>query len=272
MKSVSTLFVLVTVLMSCTNKNNSKQIDDAYAVLDSSYVMFKAGNNEVAKNLANDVLSIGQELENDTLTGDALVHLCRTSLRDEDEDALKNYSDLLLKLAKSTNDQTWEMIRAHMNAEMARMNGDLDKAMGLYDVSMNISKSIGSKGMYAAEHFNKSFVESLRGNMAEAQSLVKIYYEIRKEINPESDDFYGLIAIANLLFYKNDINGAAEVSMAARRLFKENNIIPDPADEEPLVRVEKKYKKELPQNVQDSLKFAAESLTVEAILSKYLKE
>lgn len=272
MKSVLTLFVFMTVLMSCTNKNYTKQVDDAYAVLDSSFVEFKAGNNEVAKKLSNEVLSVGLELEHDTLTGYALMNLCRTALREKDEIELNKYGDQLSKLASKTKDQSWEMYRAHMYAELARMNGDMDKAVELYNISLKISDSIGAKEMYAVEHFNMSMVEMSRGNLMEAKNLIKRYYDLMKEIYPESDDVHGLIPIANLLLHKNDLYGAAEVSIASRRLFKENDIVPDPADEEPLLRVEEKYKKELSQNVQDSLKVTAESLTVDSILTKYLKE
>ncbi|WP_297690909.1 hypothetical protein [uncultured Eudoraea sp.] len=271
MKSVLS-FLFLIILLSCSNKDLNAKINNAYSILDSSYVEFRAGNNDIAKTLANNALSVGLELENDTLTGDALMSLCRTALRDRDNSALENYSDQLIELATKSNDRTWEMVRAHMNAEMARMNNDLERAAELYDVSLRISDSIGSKGMYAAEHFNKSFVEAARGNIAEAHNLVKRYYQIRKEIDPESEDVYGLIAVSNLLFHKNDLHGAAEVSMAARRLFKEQNIVPDPADEKPLKKVEEDYKTTLLQETQDSLKISSATMTVDSIIRKYLKD
>ena len=271
MKSVIPIFLLV-FLLSCGNEKTRIKIDDAYAALDSSYVEFRAGTNEIAKNLAKEAFSVGLELENDSLTGDALMSLCRTALRDRDEITLKDYSDQLTKLANKSKDDTWEMVSAHMNAEMARMNHNWEKASRLYDKSLTISDSLGYRGMYAAEHFNKSFVEAARGNITEAQLLTKKYFDIRRETNPESDDAYGLIAVANLLYHKNDIQGSAEVSLAARRLFNERNIIPDPADEEPLLKVEEHYKMKLDPKVQDSLKESAAMLTVDSILNKYLEE
>jgi tetratricopeptide (TPR) repeat protein len=253
------------------NNNVKTQIDDAYSLLDSSYVEFRAGNNDIAKSIANDALSVGIKLENDSLTGDALTSLCRTALRDHDSAELNKYSNQLRELSKKTNDETWLMIHSHMNAEMARMNGDLDKASELYDISLRISKSIGSMNMYWADHFNKSFIEVARGNISESYDLVKKYYEIQKEIDPENDDAYGLIAIANILLHQGDLVGAAEVSLVARRLFKEQNIIPDPADEKPLYIVEEVFENNLSPVVKDSLTNAAMNLSVKSILDKYLK-
>lgn len=253
-------------------KTPQQRIDHAHALLESAATEFKAGNNDSAKDLANTALSVGLELEDDTLTGYALMNLCRTALREKDEPALDGYRALLSRLATETNDQKWEMVIAHMYAELARMNGDLEEAAQLYAASMSISESIGSKGWYAAEHFNMSIVETSRGNFVEAQDLINRYYELMKELRPETDDVPGLIPIANLLLHKDDIRGAAEVAIAARRLFEENNLVPDPADEEPLRNVEDKYRLVLAQNAQDQVEAAAASLTVASILSRYLKE
>ena len=248
------------------------RIDRAHALLDNAAAEFKAGNNDTTKDLANAALAIGLDLGDESLTGYALMNLCRTALRDRDEAALGGYSEALSRLATETNDQRWDMVVAHMNAELARMNNDLDTAAQLYATSMSISDSIGSTKWYAAEHFNMSIVETLRGNLVEAQDLIKKYYALMKELHPETDDVPGLIPIANLLLHRNDLKGAAEVAIAARRLFQENNIVPDPADEEPLRRVEQAYRLVLAHDAQDQAEATASSLTVESIQSRYLNE
>ena len=229
-----------------------------------------AGNNDTAKDLANRALLVGLELEDDALTGQALLNLCRTALRKKDKPALDGYRAQLSRLAADTNDQKWEMVIAHMYAELARMDGDLEEAARLYAASMGISESIGSKGWYAAEHFNMAIVETSRGNFVEAENLIKGYYALTNELYPETDDVPGLIPIANLLLHKADIRGAAEVAVAARRLLQENNLVPDPADEEPLLKVEREYQRVFAQDAQDQIEEAAASLTVASILSRYL--
>ncbi|MDJ0664922.1 MAG: hypothetical protein QNJ75_10195 [Acidimicrobiia bacterium] len=251
-------------------KTPQERIDHANSLLDRAAAEFKAGNNDAAKDLANTALAVGLELEDEALTGYALMNLCRTALRDRDRTALGEYREHLSRLAAETGDQKWEMVVAHMYAELARMNGDLEEAARLYATSMGISESIGSKGWYAAEHFNMSIVETSRGNFVEARDLIRGYYDLTNELYPETDDVPGLIPIANLLLHMDDIRGAAEVAIAARRLLKENDLVPDPADEEPLRNVEDKYRLVLDQDAQDEVEVAAASLTVASILSTYL--
>ena len=164
----------------------------------------------------------------------------------------------------------WMMVRAHMNAEMNRMQGNLSEAAALYDESMAIAKALGYMSMYAAEHFNKSFIASEQGAFDEAASLIKGYFDIQRERNPDKDDAYGLIALVNYLAKKDDLNGAATVAFTARRLFQEENIVPDPADEAPMVAAELKINEVLPEKHRDSILLFSNSLSVSFLLEQYL--
>jgi hypothetical protein len=92
--------------------------------------------------------------------------------------------------------------------------------------------------MFTIDHFNKSFVSTTKGDFKTANALIKKYYLLRKEANTNSEDAYGLIALAYLLEQKGDYKGAHEVAVVTRRLLKEQNLFPEPPDEKPLILVE----------------------------------
>ncbi len=263
--------MLLTLFISCVNESDGKRIEEAYIVLEHSIKAFKAGQNKRAKELSKKALSVGVDMKNDSLMGYALMNLCRTALREKNEVELKVYGDQLTDLAQQKNAEIWEMYRVHMYAEWARMNGDLDEAAELYHTSMNISESIGKKVTYAVEHFNLAMVEIARGDLTKGKNLIRKYYALMKKIYPNEEDVHGLIPIAELLLHSDNLIGAAEVAMTARRMFKEYNIVPDPADEKPLERIEEKYKMELSRKTRDSLRLASEALTEQSILNRYLE-
>ena len=264
------LITCIVLCFSCQNKDKVAISDLGFKALDSAYVEFRAGNNEASKSISLEVLDNAREISNDSLAGRALMSLCRTALRDRDTIALSDYSEQLFELTEKTGQELWMMVRAHMNAEMNRMHSNLVEAAALYDESMAIAKSLGYRSMYAAEHFNKSFIAVEQGEFGEAAVLIKGYFDIRKEINPDKDDAYGLIALVNYLAKKDDLNGAATVAYTARRLFQEENIVPDPADEAPMAAAELKIQKELPQMVRDSIQAHSSGLSVSLLLEQYL--
>lgn len=244
---------------------------DPKEMLHEAYQLFKEGNDEESIQIANEVLAIGKETDNDTLVGGALASLCRNAQRTLDTARLAELSIQLADLAEKSGDQQWMMKRAHMNAEMWRLIGDLDKAEAFYNESMAISSSIGQMGMYTIDHFNKSFVSTAKGNFDEAEMLISKYYDLLYERDSVYEDAYGLIALAYLLEQKQDYAGAHKVAVVTRRLFKEQNIFPEPPDEKPLLAVEEKVNKELDDAVYNEIKSQSVSLSVKDLLDKYLK-
>ena len=65
--------------------------------------------------------------------------------------------------------------------------------------------------------------------------------------------------------------GAHEVAVVTRRLFKEQNIFPEPPDEKPLIAVEQKVKEELDAVTRRKIIKTSDSLSVSDLLEKYLK-
>ena len=108
------------------------------------------------------------------------------------------------------------------------------------------------------------------GDFAEARRLITKYYALRKKADSKSEDAYGLIALAYILEQEGDFNGAMEVFLVTRRLFKEQNIFPEPPDEKPLIAVEKSTNK-LKPNMIKKIKKLSLTQSVNSLLAKHLK-
>ena len=77
--------------------------------------------------------------------------------------------------------------------------------------------------------------------------------------------------MAYILEQEGDFNGAMEVSLVTRRLFKEQNIFPEPPDEKPLIAVEKSALNKLKPNMIKKIKKLSLTQSVNSLLAKYLK-
>ncbi len=239
--------------------------------LRKAYQLFKEGDDEGSIKLANEVLAIGRQTNNDTLIGRALTSLCRNSQRKLDTTRLAELSKELSDLAASSANQQWLMYRAHMNAEMWRLIGNMDRAEAFYNESMRISFETGAMGMYTIDHFNKSFVSINKGDFEEAKKLINKYYQLKHEADPAAtEDAYGLIALAYLLEQEKNYRGAHEVAVVTRRLFKEQNLFPEPPDEKPLIMVEEKVEEILEASELEAIRSESDSQTVASLLEKYL--
>ena len=270
------LILFISLVVSCDFKE--EEAVEIIAVektprelLGEAYQLFKEGNDKESIKLANQVLAIGRETNNDTLIGNALTSLCRNAQRSLDTIKLGELSAELKELAHSTSNQKWLMYRAHMNAEMWRLIGNMDRAEEYYTESMRISLEIGATGMYTIDHFNKSFVATAKGDFDTANTLIKKYYQLRQEENNVVEDAYGLIALAYLLEQQENYQGAHEVAVVTRRLFKEQNIFPEPPDEKPLIAVEKRVHEMLDSATLNTINSNATTLAVSDLLGKYLK-
>ena len=283
MKKLSYILLLTasTLLLACNSQVNKSTEEkptasptieaDPKEMLTQAYQLFKEGDDAASILLATDVLEIGRETNNDTLVGRALTSLCRNAQRSLDTNRLAELSIELVDLAASSNNQQWLMYRAHMNAEMWRLIGNMDKAEDFYTESMELSLALGTTGMYTIDHFNKSFVSTAKGDFKTANALIKKYYLLREEADPKSEDPYGLIALAYLLEQKGDYKGAHEVAVVTRRLFEEQNLFPEPPDEKPLLLVEAKVKEVLTTNTLAEISTNSISASVSSLLEKYLE-
>ena len=274
------LITATTLLLACSSqvKNDTDEQTEAQAteaspleMLNEAYQLFKEGDDAASILLATQVLELGRETKNDTLVGRALTSLCRNAQRSLDTTKLAELSSELEDLAATSGNKQWLMYRAHMNAEMWRLIGDMDRAEEFYTESMKISLALGATGMYTIDHFNKSFVSTAKGDYKTANALIKKYYLLRKEADAKSEDAYGLIALAYLLEQRENYKGAHEVAVVTRRLFKEQNLFPEPPDEKPLLLVEAKVKEVLTTTTLAEISTNSVSASVSSLLDKYLE-
>jgi tetratricopeptide (TPR) repeat protein len=279
------IILIATLITSCAEKQqkdaeplasatletpSTSEIVNPRKMLNDAYQQFKEGNDDESIAIANKVLGIGRETNNDTLIGGALSSLCRNAQRTLDTVRLAELSKELEQLSISSGDQKWMMKRAHMNAEMWRLIGNMERAEAFYNESMSISSSIGATGMFTIDHFNKSFVSTATGDYVEANRLITKYYALRREADSISEDAYGLIALAYLLEQKGNYTGAHEVAVVTRRLFEEQNLFPEPPDEKPLLMVEAKVSQVLAADVLEKISATSMTQSVNGLLEKYL--
>lgn len=279
-KVINLILVMAMIaIMGCDpqpDKSEAKKTEEQVIevtpreMLTQAYQLFKEGDDEQSVQLANRVLEIGRETKNDTLIGKALTSLCRNSQRNLDTNRLAELSAELIELAATSGDQKWLMYQAHMNAEMWRLIGNMDRAEGFYNESMRISLETGSMGMFTIDNFNKSFVSIAKGDFETAKALLNKYYQLRNE-QGKLDDAYGLIALAYYLEQQDNYEGAHEVAEVTRRLFKEQNLFPEPPDEKPLLKVEQEVKLNLDATTLKEISQNSVSTSVTNLLEKYLK-
>ena len=94
--------------------------------------------------------------------------------------------------------------------------------------------------------------------------------DLREKNSYPPNDAYGLIALAYFLEQQDDLQGAHQVATVTRRLFKDQNIFPEPPDEKPLLKVEKKVKENLDTISYNEIVNSSDSLTVNYLIHKYL--
>ena len=251
-------------------KTTEKMIDQANRLYEEGLLAFRSGDNERCVSLTNNSLEIGRELSEPKIIGQALMGLCRAVLRARDEDQLGYLSRELSNLATQTGDEWWLVVVAHMNAEMARINLDYNLANKLYDESMRISEVLGRESMVATECFNKSLVAIQQNNLTSARNLIERHFSIRKNLDGENINPYGLIAVASLLVAEGAIKEAAEAIFVCQRLMLEMDIIPDPADETIQKGVDEYCSKNLPETIRDQILERSLSMSCGDVVAKFV--
>lgn len=246
---------------------NQERADELY---EQGLTAFRKGDNKHCIELTTASLDIGRDLGDDAVIGQALLGLCRAALRDRDEHRLDTLCSELADIADRTDDAWWRVVIAHLNAELARMNGDLTRAEELYDESMQLSESIGRDSMVATECFNKSFIAVEEGDMRTARDLLQRHFETRGVLDDDDINPYGLIAVATLLRAEGRVEDAAAVASACHRLLAEADIVPDPADKEPLRAVEEHCQTELSDEAYAEAEIRFDTATCRALAARFV--
>ena len=263
------IFVLV-VLTCCALPAAAESSADGYQLLDRSYADFRAGNSEDSRLAAEQALSIGLSNADTDIVGGALTALCRLALRDNDASAIDKLTTELRSIAISSGNPKWHVYGTHMRAELARMNGRLDEADDLYRESLELATQIGLVGMVAAENFNRSFISVAKGDLDQARAQINEHFRVSASGNNGSPGAYGLIALANLLAARDELEQAAVVVFATQRIFYEQGIVPDPADAAPLQKTESIVSERLSKEALANAQTLAGTVSVQDLIDTYL--
>lgn len=213
--------------------------DLANELYERGLAAFRAGRNEESRRLNEAALEAARDAHDRDLEGQALAGLCRCALRDRDFSQLELLEKELQRIAETRGAKRWTTVATHMRAEMARMEGDLDRAAALYSESMLASEEAGNVPMVAAEAFNLTLLEVARGRPVHARAHLRRHLDLQRALPHDDPDPYGLIAVAALLALEGAHRRAAVVAAACRRLLRERDVVPDPADEASLAQAER---------------------------------
>ena len=246
------------------------EVERANELYQQGFDAFRRGDNAACERLTKASLDIGRRLGDEAVIGQALTGLCRAALRNHDTATLNSLSTELSLLAERSGDAWWRVIVAHMNAELARMEGQLERADALYDESMQLSEGLGRERMVAVECFNRSFIAIAQHEFDRARELLRRHFDIDAAMNDGEADPYGLIAVAALLSAEDRAEEAAEVALVCRRLLAERDVVPDPADEAPLLAVEKRSAEQLSSAQLDQLRQASAGLSCHQVVERVL--
>ena len=123
------------------------------------YEAFKSGDADRSRELNTESLDLAQEAGDPGATIRALAGLMRLALRDQDFEEVERLASQCDEIADDEGDASLRRMPLHMRAEAARMNGDLDRARGLYDASIRLNRDLGNEAMVAVELANKSWLE-----------------------------------------------------------------------------------------------------------------
>ena len=117
-----------------------------------------------------------------------------------------------------------------LHASATRLTGDYDKAAALFEQSLALNRKIGDQGMVAAELQNLGFVEIHRGNVDVAERLFVECEKLGPVSDPYSKAM-AVINKAGIAFLRGNMADARTLLQRARSMFKDSGIDPGADDQ-----------------------------------------
>src|SRR2546429_6885820 len=119
-----------------------------------SGLAFRQGDNETARDRANDALAIARGLGDARLIVGALTRLARVGLRDNNPRQTIALSREAMALADAAGDEELSLPPLHCLAEATRMAGDYEGARDLYRRSLDLNRKRGDDMAIGTETSN----------------------------------------------------------------------------------------------------------------------
>jgi tetratricopeptide (TPR) repeat protein len=195
-----------------------------------SGLAFRLGDNETARDRANDALAIARGLGDARLIVGALTRLARVGLRDNNPQQTIAWSREAMALAEAAGDEELSLPPLHCLAEATRMAGDYEGARELYRRSLDLNRQRGDDMVIGTETSNLAAVELRFGNF---DAAVRLWREALALAHRTENRYlmpYPVAGLGEAAAAQRDWDRAARLLGAASGLFKASGAAIDPAD------------------------------------------
>jgi non-specific serine/threonine protein kinase len=194
---------------------------------------FRQGDNETARQFANEALAIARGLNDAALTVGALTRLARMGLRDNDPRESMRLCREALGLALEVGDEDLSLSPLHCLAEATRMDGDYEEAAKLYRQSLDLNRTRSDELMIAVETSNLAAVELQIGNL---DAAIRLWRESLALAHRTANHYllpYPVAGLGEVAAAQQDWDRATRLLGAASALFKASGAAMDPVDVSP---------------------------------------
>ena len=195
-----------------------------------SGLAFRLGDNEIARDRANDALAIARGLGDARLIVGALTRLARVGLRDNNPRQTIALSREAMALADAAGDEELSLQPLHCLAEATRMAGDYEGARDLYRRSLDLNRKRGDDMVIGTETSNLAAVELRFGNFDAAVSLWRESLALAHRTENRYLLPYPVAGLGEVAAAQRDWDRAARLLGAASGMFKASGAAIDPAD------------------------------------------
>jgi len=198
-----------------------------------SGLAFRQGDNETARQRANEALAIARGQSDTPLIVGALTRLARVGLRDNNPRQTIRLSREAMALAEEAGDEELSLQPLHCLAEATRMDGDLEGARELYRRSLDLNRKRSDELVVGVETSNLAAVELRCGNIDDA---VRLWRESLALAHRTKNHYllpYPVAGLGEAAAAQRDWERAARLLGAATGLLKTSGAAMDPADVSP---------------------------------------
>ena len=216
----------------------TERILSATALYEEGLAAFRSGDQERSRQLNDQVLIIGRELDDPATMVRGLIGLSRIAFRDQDHATVRALCAEATPYWEQLDDTSQVTSPIHLLAESARLEGNLVQARVYYDQSIAYNQEVGNEGMLAIEFNNKALLEIQAGNLDEADGLARRSLQLVRSGNVQgprglrpTDGAYCLLALGAIRARKGDAGRAASLLAAAEAILTSNGAIFDPGDQ-----------------------------------------
>ena len=195
-----------------------------------SGLAFRLGENETARQLANEALAIARGRGDAPLIVGALTRLARVGLRDNNPRQTMSLCREALALAEEAGDEDLSLQPLHCLAEATRMEGDYEGARELYRRSLDLNRKRSDELVIGVETSNLAAVELRFGNI---DAAIRLWRESLALAHRTENHYllpYPVAGLGEAAASQCDWERAARLLGAASGLFKASGAAMDPAD------------------------------------------